>query len=473
MNWTPIIIVTLGYFPGMLILLRLMATAQKKLIVDRAAQKAAKNKDSSKNLPKPIWPIWSERLSFTWKDKRASKIGMTNKTVFTLLILIGLFLAIAGVVLSNYTLIPIGYFTFFIAIMFGVHSAKDVLETRKKILKRMFEVGSAKGLLTQEHSANPAAVINVLEWGDYVKPRKVEYQVRTEFSSMGEEGFLQQFNQIFGNETAWVPSDDPEKGTPGWNYDEGKVTLHSVPPLPGRAAWDARYVDDPAIAWSFFPIALGVENGVELTNPETGEIENVLGFDLSGEQSGVAKKAGVKVSQTITTSPMCLVGETLISTINGAVAIKDIAESGEDVMVHSFDNENNIVVRRMHGTLLTRRDAETVRVVFKDQTFVDCTPDHELRTIDGNYVRADLLNSKSRIIGYGQDFLTVEKVVENGVFDVYDGEVEDTHNFVIINDKDSDKGFCSKNCFIGGGTGGGKSLEENTPVRVFKNPENR
>ena len=44
------------------------------------------------------------------------------------------------------------------------------------------------------------------------------------------------------------------------------------------------------------------------TNPETGEIENVLGFDLSGEQGKVAKKAGYKMSPKITTSPMVFIG---------------------------------------------------------------------------------------------------------------------------------------------------------------------
>jgi hypothetical protein len=298
----------LGYFPGLLILTFLVDLAHKKLVIERKMEKARKNKTQPKDLPKRLWPKWKEHISFTLKDSRPSKLPLSNKGLFLAFIGGGLALSAIGGLVNTPIIALIGYLLWPTAIVFSIRTSKPILETRKSVLKRMFEIGASKGLITSEHSENPTAVITVLNWDDFIKPTKVEYKIRTEFSASGQEGFLQQFNQIFGNETAWVPTDDPEKGTPGWNYDEGKVTINAVPPLPQMAPWSAHYVLDPGVAWSFFPLALGVENGLEVPNPETGEIENVLGFDLSGEQGKVAKKAGYKMSPKITTSPMVFIG---------------------------------------------------------------------------------------------------------------------------------------------------------------------
>lgn len=306
--WT--IAVGLGYFPGLLIVFRLMAVLQRKLWVDRVAERSPRTKAAQASIPKPIWVKWSERLSFTVRDGRPLKggSGPSNRAVFFLLFLAGWTISVWGAYSGSWKLVLFGYFLFFFTMTFGIMRSKDVVETRKNVIRKMYEIGASKGVVSTEYADNPSAIINVLEWSEYVKPQKVEYQVRTEFSAAGEEGFLQQFNQIFGAETAWVPSDNEETGEPGWNYDAGKVTLHAVPPLPRMAEWSERYVLDPAIAWSFFPIALGVEHGVELSNPETGETEYVLGFDLSGEQAKVGSKAGVKVAEAITTSPMVFIG---------------------------------------------------------------------------------------------------------------------------------------------------------------------
>lgn len=335
MSTNVLIGVALGYFPGMFILLRILTILQKKMWVDRKAEKAPKTKAAQAALPKPIWQVWKPRIAFTIKDKRPMKIGKKegagppNRAVFFTMLIAGLVLSLAGAATSMWWLVGVGYFTFFVAIIFAVRTAKPVLETRANVIRKMFEIGSSKGLVSSEYAEQPEAVLKVLEWNDYVKPQKVEYQVRTEFAAAGEEAFLQQFNQIFGTETAWVPSDDPEKGTPGWNYDEGKATFHAVPPLPMMAPWDEHYVLAEGVAWSFFPLALGVENGIELPNPKTGEVENVLGFDLSGEQVKVGKKAGIKVSPSITTSPMALVG-------GGTGGGKAIAS---DTIVYVFEKE--------------------------------------------------------------------------------------------------------------------------------------
>lgn len=328
MNKWIMLAVVLGYFPGMLILLRLSAYAHKKVFIDKKLEKMPRNRANAGDLPKPVWPAWSARLKFTFKDGRPIKVGGTHRNVFLGIFAGGLLFTIVTGMGQNWKMLPPAYSIFFGAVTFSMMTAKPVLDIRESIVTRMFEIGASKGLLAGEYSANPQAVVNIKTWVDYVKPTKVEFKVRTEFSSMGEESFLQQFNQIFGTETSWVPSDDPEKGTPGWNYDEGKVTLHSVPPLPNRASWDESYVLDPGIAWSFFPIALGIENGIERPNPKTGETEWILGFDLSGEAAKTGQKAGYVVSGTVTTSPMCFIG-------GGTGGGKSLAS---DTIVHVFED---------------------------------------------------------------------------------------------------------------------------------------
>lgn len=311
------------YIIVMPIIFRLTAVAHKKLIVDKKAAKIkGNNRAAMKDLPKPKWPIWREHIGFTMKDKRdfilkkpkkgSNEEPKTSKIQNRQMLLIlwgsGLLLELIGGFTSSWQIILAGYTMFFVAMGFGVRSAKTLLAARKAVIERMFNISKLKLGQSAEYSDNPAEVVNILEWNDYVKPQKVEFQVPDSFSSSGEAGFLEQFNQIFGKETTWVPADDPETFAPGWDYEEGKVTIYAVPPLPKMAPWDEHYVLDPGVAWSFFPVGLAVENGLELPNPKTGEVENVIGFDLSGVAADTAKAAGYKISPTVTTSPMVFVG---------------------------------------------------------------------------------------------------------------------------------------------------------------------
>lgn len=314
----------LVYIIGMPIIYRLLPVIHKKAVIERKAakMKGSNNKAAMKNLPKPLWPIWREHIAFTMKDKRdvvfkkpkkgsneepkSSKIQ--NRQMLLILWVVGLLAVLIGAFAGMWQAMLFGFVFFFVAMGFGVSAAKTLLATRQAVYDRMFSIAKLKLGQSAENTDNPRAVIEVLEWNDYVKPQKVEFQVPDSFGADGEEGFMRQFNQIFGTETTWVPADDPETHAPGWNYEEGKLTIYAVPPLPQMAPWDEHYVLDPGVAWSFFPVALGVENGLEVPNPATGKVENVLGFDFSGEAGKAAKAAGYKISGTITTSPMAFVG---------------------------------------------------------------------------------------------------------------------------------------------------------------------
>jgi hypothetical protein len=309
------------YLAVMPIIFRLLAFLHKKMFIDRKLAKAKNNRAALKNLPKPIWPNWKERIAFTMKDKRdfnfkkpkkdakteePTSSKMTNQQVFFILWGVGLLAVIAGSFIGMWQLLLGGYLFFFVAMSFGIKSSDSLIKAREKVYTKMFNIAKLKLGQSAEYTDNPKAVITVLEWADYIKPQKAELLIPDSFSSSGEGGFFEQWNQIFGTQTTWVPLDNKETHEPGWNYEEGKLTTYAVPPLPQMAPWDEHYVLAEGVAWSFFPIGLGVENGIELPNPKTGKVENVIGFDLSGEQSGYGKKHGIKVSPSITTSPMVL-----------------------------------------------------------------------------------------------------------------------------------------------------------------------
>lgn len=316
-----LIIAAIIYIIVLPIAFRLIGVADSKLKAKKLEKMSAKRgrAGASKDQPTPAWPRWSERIRFTLKDKRQfvfkkPKKGeepkdtkLQRRGFFWILYTSGLALALVGGLMSNWTLILCSIPVFFIAIIYGVQSADELIKTREKVYKRMFAIAQTKLGQSGEYKDNPQAIIRIIDWADYVKPQKVEFDIPDTFGEDGAEGFLKQYNQIFGTETAWVPSDDPETHEPGWNFEKGIVTIHAVPPLPMRAMWDESYVLDESIAWSFFPLALGVENGVEKVNPKTGQKENILGFDLSGEQVKVSQKFGLKMASKITVSPMALI----------------------------------------------------------------------------------------------------------------------------------------------------------------------
>lgn len=305
----------LGYMPGMLIILFAISVAHKRFWIKSREEKAAKKKNRNAKIPSPLWPVWSERLKFTLKDTRSVKLGkkqteggLTNRNMFFVILGAGFVMVLTGAILGKYAIAAVGYVLFFVAVAFSVSTAKSVLETRRKKLTQMYSIAKLKLGVSAENDANPGAVVRIKEWRDLLIPTSVEFDIPNSFDASGEEGFLRHFNQYFGKENSWVPTIDPEKEIWGFDYEKELLTINSVPPLPQSAPWDEHYVVNEKVAWSFFPIALGIENGIELENPKTGQMENVLGFDLSGTQVDMAKKLGMKIGGEISTSPMVFIG---------------------------------------------------------------------------------------------------------------------------------------------------------------------
>ena len=246
-------------------------------------------------------------LSFSLRDTRSVKgeSPLTNKALVIILWFVGMLVA-AIAPLVSYWLYLGSFIPAIIAIGFSAATAKPLMDARSAKKVKLIEIGR-KGLgLPADADANPDKYVTVREWRDMIHPHLVEYVIPTSFPESSAENFMRHYNQIFGQELTWVPNYDGD--CKGWDYENGRLYLRTVPPLPTIAPWSEHYVTHPSVHWGFFPIALGIEHGIELPNPETGDIENVLGYDVAGEQAKLSAKHNLKAETSrIVTAPMVLV----------------------------------------------------------------------------------------------------------------------------------------------------------------------
>lgn len=309
------IVIGLLYIVLMPILVRVFAIVQRKM-VERKARKLKQKKKDTSNLSQPIWPKMRQRIMFAFKDSRSFSLKsgkpgtgpIQNRFVLFAVYVAGLVVAVMGAITAHYEIMLLGFLLFFVALGFALIRSHDAIKARNLVIDRMFELAVQRLGQSRKYEGNPLSVVKVMQWREYTKPQKVRFSVPTSFSAEGEEGFLRHYNQVFGQDVSWVPDNDLANGKLGWDYDQGTVTLRSVPPLPLKADWEEQYVLNPAIAWSFFPIAKGVSDGVEVTNQNTGEQEFLLGFDVSGDQAKVGKQHDVPVSQKIAMTPQVFIG---------------------------------------------------------------------------------------------------------------------------------------------------------------------
>ena len=100
--------------------------------------------------------------------------------------------------------------------------------------------------------------------------------------------------------------------------------------------------------------------------------------------------------QELSTNP-CLSGDTQILTIHGPKTFKELAESGEDVLVYAVNMETNEpVVKWMRNPRKTRENVQTLRIEFDSGLVVNATPDHKFYTLRGEKIEAkDLKEGQS------------------------------------------------------------------------------
>lgn len=310
MPWGMIGFLAVCYFIIIFGVPRLVSEAHKRLVIKRKMVKA-KTALERKKIPTTLHSRLAPLVAFARVDNRPiGGSGVSYKNV-SLLVLVGGLVSFCLAPVYDWRLLLAGPIALVFLVSWVVKTASPVVKTRKSVIDRMFIVAKNKLGVSADFESEPHKVINIVEWRDHVKPNKVVMSIPESFSESGEKGFLQQFNQIFGRETTWIPDDDFPNGKYGWDYDAGELTLMCVPPLPTLANWDPRYVLDPNVSWSFFPIGLSTMHGLEVPLPGSDDIERVVGFDVLGQQASMsAKEGGYPVSSKISASPMGLISGT-------------------------------------------------------------------------------------------------------------------------------------------------------------------
>ncbi|MDQ3574226.1 MAG: Hint domain-containing protein [Actinomycetota bacterium] len=138
--------------------------------------------------------------------------------------------------------------------------------------------------------------------------------------------------------------------------------------------------------------------------------------------------------------PNCLVGETLIVTAGGLMALELIlkmAAAGDELPdVLSFDRRNQRwVVRQINGAWVAGRARRLLEVRCEGGQALRCTPHHRFLTREVGWAEARELRCGVSLQGMGRGRVEgVERVMLDVPVPVYDVEVEGTHNFAVTND---------------------------------------
>ncbi|HWH99212.1 MAG TPA: hypothetical protein VNT27_02690, partial [Propionibacteriaceae bacterium] len=144
----------------------------------------------------------------------------------------------------------------------------------------------------------------------------------------------------------------------------------------------------------------------------------------------------------ITASNPCFTGDTLVAVADGRQAVRIDELVGTETDVYTKTRSGRTVVRTMKNVRLTRAQTPIVEVTLDDFTSVRCTPDHLFMLRNGRYVPASELTPGTSlerydsVVGVERELLPtnhkVLSVQDAGLADVYDGEVEETHNFAVV-----------------------------------------
>lgn len=196
----------------------------------------------------------------------------------------------------------------YIYYLFNHSKIKQELNDRHIMLERMITFKQRKmGLInSQSNIYDYGSEFQFLEWGEDLKPTKLRIFLPVTFDPLGSTRFIGDFSIAFGRGRPFE-LDLEDKECPGWNTDKGVATLKLQEALPTKADWDAHYIENEIVQWSFFPLGISSKGGIPIQNPHTGEIERVVGVDLSGDQRKYCEKNGIVVGNDITASPMTLV----------------------------------------------------------------------------------------------------------------------------------------------------------------------
>lgn len=283
---------------------KMMKDQAKYSIYGRQRSRTAINQDAEAGFNARL----AERKAFTKRDPRTKPIPF--KIMYLGMLIVG---AIASFFIGLFELkfkwAMLAWLINFGSMAFSYITADEIVVERNKVLERMLSLKHSKMGLVSDSKSNPILQeeIQVIEWhDDLVTPRKLYLYMPTTFDSLQVNGFLESFNLIFNSHGQWIANMEDETHR-GFDFNAGVASLRVSPPLPQRADWHERYLLNEKVHWSFFPLAIGSENGIPIENEETGKIEHVLGFAVNSGQNKLSAKQGVIIGSEIVAAPQVLI----------------------------------------------------------------------------------------------------------------------------------------------------------------------
>lgn len=113
----------------------------------------------------------------------------------------------------------------------------------------------------------------------------------------------------------------------------------------------------------------------------------------------------------------CFHGETMVPLLNGNErSLRDLSNGveGEKFWVYGIDIKTGNFIPAQASARLTRKDVETISVHLDNGNVIQCTPDHEFLSRDGNYIQAQNLE-------VGQSLMALKRMIsERGYELIFD-----------------------------------------------------
>lgn len=144
----------------------------------------------------------------------------------------------------------------------------------------------------------------------------------------------------------------------------------------------------------------------------------------------------------------CFDGDTKVALADGRnLSFKDLArehEKGIQNFCYTVKEDGTIGLAPIKHPRITKKDAEVIKVTLDNDESILCTPDHRFMMRDGKYIEAKDLRANDSLMPYHTKHKDTQKQVaysynhkvkraeRTGIrTDVYDIEVEGTHNFAL------------------------------------------
>lgn len=291
--------------PGIFILTKIAKNQAKYAMFGRRRSRTAiKEEITREGINSKI----KKRIDFTLRDPRSKPIPF--RLIFFLIYTLGIVVSVVGGINEDFNYLLIAVAIAYVSMFFSIFTANRIVTEREKVLERMLELkGSRMKFVDRERGSAPNvnSEIKVIEWNeDLTVPSKLYLYMPTSFDILEIDRFMESFNLIFGEDGQWI-ADDTDEAHGGFDFNSGVAAIRVAPPLPKMAMWNERYLDPKYVHWSYFPLALGSENGVPVYNEEDDTWESVLGFAVNSGQEKLSNKNGVPTGGEITAAPQILI----------------------------------------------------------------------------------------------------------------------------------------------------------------------